>query len=227
MISTVPSPCSVCGSRTRTIGCARCSKREIALAGSEEDRHRYEAEEAERLARSNVVRLDLPHRPLPIEVALVGSGLPKNVALVGCGKAKLSTTEKVHAHELYIGNPFKMSYQYAFQAADDVHILSALHGLLSPHDRIAPYEFAMTQMFISAQREWGLRVVHALKALYPVTHLRITMLAGQQYIRPVVDALTEQDRQYWTIETPMKGLDLFQRNRWLKKKLVELEGPPF
>lgn len=197
------------------------------MAGSVEDRLRFEEEEQERLTRSYVMRLDLPPRPLPVDVTLVESGVPKNVALVGCGKAKLSTTEKVHAHELYVGNPFRLSCTYATATADDVHILSALHGLLSPWDRIAPYEFSMTKMFVSEQRQWGLRVVRALKALYPLTRLRITFLAGRHYIRPIVGALTEQDRQYWTFDDPLMGLDLFQRNRWLKKKLDALVGPPF
>lgn len=227
MITSTPSPCSVCGSRTQTADCARCIERTRAMAGSVEDRLRFEEEELERLARTNVMRLDLPHRPLPIDVTLVGSGVPKNVALVGCGKAKLATTEKVHAHELYVGNPFRMSYAYATATADDIHILSALHGLLSPWERIAPYEFSMAQMFVSKQHEWGLRVIHALKALYPVAHLRITFLAGRHYIRPIIGALTEQDRQYWSIEDPLQGLDLFQRNWWLKKKLDALEKPPF
>lgn len=199
------------------------------MVGTVEDRLRFDHEERERLARSSVRTIDMgPNVSLPLDVAVVGSGIPRNVALVSCGKAKLRTSEKVQAHELYVGNPFRLSFQYAQATADDVLILSALHGLLSPYERIAPYEFSMAQMLISDQREWGLRVVHALKALYPVKHLRLTFYSGQQYIRPILGAITDQDRQYWTLTNPLQGLDLFQRNQWLRRQLEKLDdGPPF
>jgi hypothetical protein len=229
MITNVPSPCSVCGRRTKTESCARCAERAIAMAGSVESRLRFEQEELERLARCEVNRLDLgPSPPVPLEVAIVGSGMPRNVALVSCGKAKLRTSEKVSAHQLYVGTPFKLSFQYAMATSDDVQILSALHGVLGPYELVAPYEFSMAQMFISEQALWGKRVVNALKGLYPVMHLRLIFYASRQYIRPILGAVSDEDRRYWSFEDPLQGLDMFERNTWLKRKLEALDDhPPF
>lgn len=157
----------------------------------------------------------MPRRVLPLEVALVGSGVARTVALVGCGKMKLVTDQNVPARDLYIGNPFKMAFRYASQTADDVHILSALHGLVAPHQRLAPYDFTMTQMFISDQRKWGVRILTELKAAYPLTCLRVIFYAGQHYVRPIMDAITNETN-YWTFENPLHGLDLFERLAWFK-----------
>lgn len=229
MITNVPSPCSVCGKRTRTASCARCAERAISMAGSVESRLRFEQEEFERLARCGVNRTDLEMRqPGALEVAIVGSGMPRNVALVSCGKAKLRTSEKVSAHKLYVGTPFKLAFQYAVATSDDVQILSALHGVLGPYELVEPYEFSMAQMFISEQSMWGRRVVNALKGLYPMMHLRLIFYASRQYIRPILGAVSEEDRQYWEFEDPLQGLDMFERNTWLKRKLDALDDyPPF
>lgn len=141
--------------------------------------------------------------------------LPIDVALVGCGKMKAVTESDLPASELYIGNPFKMAFRHAMQTADDVHILSALHGMIPPHKRLAPYDYSMTKMFISDQRKWGIRVLTELKAAYPLTLLRIIFYAGQDYVRPIMDAVTTET-SYWAFENPLKGLGLFERLAWFK-----------
>jgi len=158
-----------------------------------------------------------PHHSLgiPLDVALVGSGVPRQVALVGCGKRKAVTDSDLPAHELYIGNPFRMAFRHAVETADDVHILSALHGLVSPYQRLAPYDMVMTQMLMSEQREWGRNVVSALKSSYPMTPIRLIFYAGSHYVRPVLAAL-EPELGYCSYEDPLKGLDLFKRLAWFK-----------
>jgi hypothetical protein len=156
-------------------------------------------------------------------VALVGSGIVRTVALVGCGKLKKPQTWPPEAaRDLYIGSLFKLSFRHAQAAADDVHILSALHGLVDPSTRLEPYDYSMAQMFVSAQRAWGVRVLTELKAAYPLTPLRIIFYAGQHYIRPIMEAVTVET-SYWTFKNPLEGMDLFERLRWLKQQSGELD----
>lgn len=188
------------------------------MHGNDEERHNFEAEEYEQRWCLNWGLQWKTHRyglGIPLDVALVESGKPRSVALVGCGKRKFATEAGVPAHQLYIGNPFRMSYAHAKETADDVLILSALHGLVEPTHRLAPYDYTMTQMLMSEQREWGINVVRALKVAYPLTPLRIIFYAGGHYVRPVVDAL-QPELGYWDYIDPLQGLDLFQRLAWFK-----------
>ncbi len=228
MISNVTAPCSACGQRTRTATCARCDARAIAFAGRVEDRLLFEQEEVERLTRGDVARPHLDAFTVsPLDVAIVSSGIPRNIALVSCGKAKLRTLTKVPAHQLYVGTPFKLAYRYALATADDVQIVSALHGLLGPYELVMPYEFRLTQLLPSERAMWGTRIVKTLKSLYPLAHLRIIFYASRAYIRPILAAITDEDRQYWELVDPLQGLDMFERNHWLKQKLEDLDGVPF
>lgn len=152
---------------------------------------------------------------MPLEVALVGSGAVRQVALVGCGKRKAPTEAGLPAHQLYIGNPFRMAYRYATDTADDVHILSALHGLVHPYQTLAPYDMVITQMTMTEQREWGQNVVRSLKGAYPLTAIHITFYAGGLYVQPIVEAL-QPELGYWTYEDPLHGMDLFERLRFFK-----------
>ena len=181
-------------------------------------------EEQARLGHSMGPKIDdLADMGLPLHVALVGSGVVsmRALALVGCGKQKLITLEKVMARDLYVGRLFRAAFDHALRTADDVLILSALHALVEPTNRLSPYDFTMTQMLISEQIAWGRAVVHALKAHYPLTPLRITFYAGQQYIRPVMRAVGDSpagELNYWSFEDPLKGLDLFERLAWFKEQ---------
>ena len=159
---------------------------------------------------------------MALDVALVGSGLPRSVGLVGCGKRKRITEGGVPARYLYIGNLFSMSISLALATADDVHILSALHGLVEPSRKLAPYDMSMTQLVASERRDWGRRVVASLKAAYPLTPIRIVFYAGGSYTRPIVEALNAE-ASYWSYEDPMKGLDLFQRLAWLKAEAGQVD----
>ena len=177
----------------------------------------YEDEHEKRWNISTTYNQDRYSLGVPLDVALVASGRPHQVALVGCGKRKAPTEAGLPAHQLYIGNPFRMGFKYASRTADDVHILSALHGLVDPFRLLAPYDMMMTQMTITEQAEWGHNVVAALKAAYPLTPINIVFYAGSMYVNPVVAAL-EPELGYWTYEDPLKGRDLFQRIRWFKSQ---------
>jgi hypothetical protein len=150
-----------------------------------------------------------------------GEITPVVVALVGCGKRKAAHSPNLPAKDLYIGAPFRLALNYALRTADDVLILSALHGVISPFQRIAPYDVVMPQKTIPEQYIWGRDVVAELRTLYPMTRIHIVFYAGMQYIRPIMKTLPEE-KHYWTWENPLAGKDLFTRIRWLKEKLDAL-----
>jgi alkanesulfonate monooxygenase SsuD/methylene tetrahydromethanopterin reductase-like flavin-dependent oxidoreductase (luciferase family) len=60
------------------------------------------------------------------------------VALVSCVKSKRS--EPSAARDLYVSALFQKSRAWAERHCDGWYVLSAEHGLLSPDQRVAPYE---------------------------------------------------------------------------------------
>lgn len=136
------------------------------------------------------------------------------VALVSCGKMKAECTD-LPACELYKGLPFRLAYKHAVETADDVHILSALHGLVPPHRRLAPYDWSLMMMAPSQHIVWGRKILDDLLVAYPMRRLNIVFYAGELYIRPIMRAIHDEDR-YWTFDNPLRGMDLFQRIRWFK-----------
>src|SRR4051812_27571540 len=61
-------------------------------------------------------------------------GRAPRIGLVGCGKTK---REGVHAvRDLYVSRLFGAALAYSEQANDETYVVSALHGILRPDDRI-------------------------------------------------------------------------------------------
>jgi hypothetical protein len=196
-------PCSSCGARRLSGDCVRCWEREIAMRGSDDDWRRFEEEEKTRL------RSDIHYDASGIDT------VPLTIALVGCGKAKRG--KGAPASDLYVGSLFKLALDHAERTADDVHILSALHGLVQPFQYLEPYNMTFSRMFIHEHDHWGQRVVSDIFTNYPMTPLRIVFYAGQQYIRPFLKWSAHQ-MGYWTWENPLEGLDLFQRLAWFRER---------
>jgi hypothetical protein len=144
------------------------------------------------------------------------------VALVGCGKRKVITESGLPAKDLYKGSLYRLSMRYALEVAEDVHILSALHGLVSPYQLLTPYDKCITQMSATQQYEWGERVIRELDDAYPNQPLHIQFFAGMHYIRPIVKYLPER-LGFWTWENPLIGKDLFRRLSWLKENLIAIQ----
>lgn len=104
----------------------------------------------------------------------------KTIVLLSCVSQKLDTPHS--AEELYTSALFKKSLSYAKSLRPDkIYILSAEHGLL-PLDRvIAPYNKTLNKMRISDRREWGQRVVDALREQCDLDNDHFTILAGMKY----------------------------------------------
>lgn len=142
------------------------------------------------------------------------------IALVGCSKLKWKTNSTAPASRLYVGRLFKLAYRHAVNTADDVHIISALHGLVEPHQHLAPYDYSMVSMRADERREWGKRVVGQLLTHYPLRYLHISIYAGSTYVNPILLAI-EEDGVPWECEIPLQGMDLFERFQWFRENSPE------
>jgi len=180
------------------------------MLGTEADRIRFDDKEQLRRAAKGTRMLETDVTPL-------------TVALVGCGKKKRATRCK--ARDMYTGTLFRLAFDHAERTADDVHILSALHGLLPPFTEIESYQLSINEMLIHEQRDWANGVVSDLFMFYPLTHLRLVFYAGQAYIRPVLEAARDQ-LSYWEVVDPLKGLGLFERIRWFKAQSLDENASP-
>ena len=106
------------------------------------------------------------------------------LVLIACCKRKGAV--EAQARYLYQGTLFKLSYRYAEHAValhgGNIRILSALHGVLRPDQRIAPYEYSLYDMAKSQRQAWGQQVYDALaeQALLD-DDPQIVVLAGKLY----------------------------------------------
>ncbi len=138
----------------------------------------------------------------------------KHVALISCGKRKSS--HPAPARELYQGDLFKKSLQYAEEVlkADQVFILSAKHGLVALDEVVAPYEKTLNHMPAAEVQAWGERVLNELRAEADLQNDRFTILAGANYRKHLTPALKHYD-------VPIEGLRFGEQLRFFKEALED------
>jgi hypothetical protein len=79
-----------------------------------------------------------------------------------------------------------LALAFAERHADEVFVLSALHGLLDIDDEIRPYDFAMHERWKDEQEQWASQVAAALLRTCGRIPLRVIGLAGRAYLDPLV-----------------------------------------
>lgn len=188
--------CALCGSRGLNKACLRCRT----------SRQRYyQPVPAEQLAALNAAiaarhQADAARRQ-QLEELLQHQGRPLRLALVGCGKAKRSTAAP--ARELYTGSLFRSAWRYAQATADQVLILSAQHGVLSPDEVLEPYDSTLTTMRRADRDAWASRCALDLRARFAGLPVHVVFLAGEAYRLALPAA--------WSVESPLDGLGLGRR----------------
>ena len=129
------------------------------------------------------------------------------LALVGCGKAKASSPQP--ARWLYTSTLFRLSLAHAEVTAERVWIVSALHGLVDPHEELSPYALALGELSPEVQQGWARGVVEQLGEGH---ERRVLLLAGGAYALLLGAALGLAG---WVVEAPLAGLSIGRRLRWL------------
>lgn len=146
--------------------------------------------------------------------------IPKSktrIALVSCVRSKRDF--KSAARDLYISPLFRGLRRYAEANADRWYILSAEYGLVSPEERIEPYERTLKTMKMPERKAWADRVNDKLKEVLPcdaevIRDTEIIFLAGDRYRRDLVPFLEERG---FSISIPLAGLSIGKQLQALKQ----------
>ncbi len=208
--SAVPR-CSLCRSRSFNFACVRCDTRrnnlrpltpaERQVLQQQLAFFREQAALAEAEREAYLSRLRALARPV-------------RLTLVGCGRKKRGVASQ--ARELYTSTLFRTSLRYAEAFADEVFILSALHGLVAPGVVLKPYDFRLTELRQREREAWGFRIARGLADQLHALPVRVTFLAGGEYARWIAPRLPSS----WEVEQPLEGLGLGPRLRWLKQAVA-------
>lgn len=137
---------------------------------------------------------------------------PQTIVLVACAKKK--ATEPRPARDLYTSTLFRKARNFAASQGDNWFILSALHGLVSPDEILAPYEFKLTKLSKREREQWAGRVYSHLRSIAP-SGSTIIILAGKLY-RDGLEGLLVKDG--YKVEVPMRGMGLFEMIKFLAEK---------
>ena len=136
----------------------------------------------------------------------------QRVALVSCVGSKAASAAP--AADLYRSAWFRKARVFAEAGHDRWWILSALHGVLSPDEIIAPYEKTLNRMRAAARRAWADRVLAQLDQFLP-PGTTVVFLAGQRYREHLEPALVRRGHQ---VEVPMRGLGIGHQLQWLTRR---------
>lgn len=139
--------------------------------------------------------------------------MTKPVHLVACVSQK--GDRPMRARDLYRSDWFNKARAYVTMQGGRWFILSALHGVVRPTDRITPYDLTLGAMSAAERRAWGERVGEQLAAaIGPRTP--VVILAGRLYRAPI--AAWAGDRA----TVPMQGLGIGQQKAWLAGQIEQL-----
>jgi hypothetical protein len=137
-----------------------------------------------------------------------GGNSVRTVALVSCVGRKVAHTAS--ARDLYISEWFRRSRRYVEGINCPWFILSAEYGLLTPREKVAPYERTLNAMTAGERRTWALRVQGQMDGALPHAE-RIIVLAGRRYREYLIEYLKKRG----TVEVPLARLGIGQQLQWL------------
>jgi hypothetical protein len=132
--------------------------------------------------------------------------------IVGCGRAKIWKKRrkpvKVAAKDAYTSGLFRLARRFAETHSTRWLILSAKYGLLRPEALISNYDVT-----IGSPNAIRSRIIAQQWRRFAPRSACVVSLTSKKYVELLSAALPETTR----VETPMHGLNLFQRTRWLKR----------
>ncbi len=86
----------------------------------------------------------------------------RRIGLVGCVKEKAVSTTR--ARDLYTSPLFRGRRRFVERTCDEWWILSAEHGLVSPEQRLAPYDTTLKAMSAARKRGWSAEVLDEIRS---------------------------------------------------------------
>ena len=158
---------------------------------------------------SNPLASPITTAPPAHEQPRVEDSIP-DILLISCVKSKRS--EAAPAKDLYTSPLFRKERTYAEQQSAPWFILSAEHGLVTPDQRLAPYEKYLPDESGTYQQEWGRRVVAELELSQgPLRGKIIEIHAGSVYLNAIRSGLESSGA---IILEPLHGLPMGKRLQW-------------
>jgi hypothetical protein len=132
------------------------------------------------------------------------------VYLVPCGSRKRAA--QCEARDLYVGSLFTQARSVAEASGKPWVILSALHGVVEPHQVLAPYDFTLAKAPLAYRAAWSLRVTARLCSMHPdATFVSLCSTAYDEGIN------------LGRLLRPLKGLSLGKRKQWLSRELARIK----
>ncbi len=137
---------------------------------------------------------------------------PIRFVLISCSKSKLEAPAP--ARSLYTGQLFKKAVGWAERHQLQWFVVSALHGLLTPSQTVAPYNYTIKDMRGVEREQWAHRVVSADLTRYAAKHSHAILILPEPYRRFIEPELFKNKITY---ENPLAGKGIGQQINWLSK----------
>lgn len=132
--------------------------------------------------------------------------------MLGCVKKKLPRTAQ--ARDLYCSPLWNARRRYAEESARPWFIMSARYGLLTPEQRVAPYDLQIRQLSPSARRALGLEVTRDLARGFGSLQGRtVEVHAGAAYVDAIREPLNGLGAQ---VVVPTAGLSIGRQLAWYR-----------
>ena len=127
------------------------------------------------------------------------------VGLVGCVQKKSPTAGP--ARDLYVSPLFLGRRRWAEQTCGRWYILSAMHGLVAPHQRLEPYDMSLNSLTTPQRQDWSSSVLDQLsRSLGRLDQYEFEMHAGRSYFEfGLSHGLEDAGAQ---VSYPMAGLGI-------------------
>jgi hypothetical protein len=140
------------------------------------------------------------------------------IFLISCSKRK--GQHQTHAENLYLGNLFRCSLDYALSktTGENIYILSAKHHLLHLTDHVEPYDLTLKDMSKKERRVWAEKTILRLENYCQIDKDEFVILAGWDYREFLV-------RKFPNHRIPLEGLRIGEQQAELKR-LIKGGTPP-
>ena len=136
-----------------------------------------------------------------------------HIVLIACSSRKGFKPAK--AADLYQSSLFRKSMAYAQSLRpDEIHILSAKHGLLRRDAEIAPYNVTLNKKSRADVEKWATHVLDQLREVADLQADHFTILAGERYCRGLLPHIV-----HYTV--PLAGLGIGSQLQFLKEAVSD------
>ncbi|SHM91309.1 hypothetical protein SAMN05720472_2622 [Fibrobacter sp. UWR3] len=120
--------------------------------------------------------------------------MKKSIGLIACSKRKNKKAvedkgKKFAAEDLYAGNIFRQSKEYAQSHCKDWLILSAKHHLLDRKKGICYYDCYLGNKTASERKKWADKVLDSLKKKFDLRKEHFVIFGGKKYYENLCEHL--------------------------------------